>query len=42
VALTAVDFSADGSRGRLQRLLLRYTAADRAPPSPCERDGPRP
>lgn len=39
VALTMVDFSADGSRGRLQRLLLRYTAADRAPPSPCERDG---
>lgn len=42
VALTAVDFSADGSRGRLQRLLLRYTAADRAPPSPCERNKPRP
>ena len=41
VALTAVDFSADGSRGRLQRLLLRYTAADRAPPSPCEQDKPR-
>lgn len=41
VALTAVDFSADGSRGRLQRLLLRYTAADRAPPSPCERNKPR-
>ncbi|MGF6229676.1 hypothetical protein QFZ27_003631 [Inquilinus ginsengisoli] len=40
VALTAVDFSADGSRGRLQRLLLRYTAADRAPPSPCEQDKP--
>lgn len=42
VALTMVDFSADGSRGRLQRLLLRYTAADRAPPSPCERNKPRP
>lgn len=42
VALTAVDFSADGSRNRLQRLLLRYTAAERAPPSPCERNKPRP
>lgn len=42
VALTAVDFSADGSRGRLQRLLLRYTAADHAPASPCERNKPRP
>lgn len=40
VALTAVDFTADGSRGRLQRLLLRYTAADRAPRSPCERNKP--
>ncbi|HMG51569.1 MAG TPA: hypothetical protein VK597_13270 [Inquilinus sp.] len=40
VALTAVDFTADGS-GRLQRLLLRYTAADRAPPSPCEQGKPR-
>lgn len=42
VALTAVDFSADGSRGRLQRLLLRYTAADHAPASPCERNKSRP
>lgn len=41
VALTMVDFSADGSRGRLQRLLLRYTAADHAPASPCERNKPR-
>jgi len=41
VVLTFVDFSADGSRGRLNRLLLRYTAADHAPPSPCERGKPR-
>lgn len=35
VALSMVDFSWDGSRGALRRMLLRYTPAGRAPASLC-------